>query len=106
MEIGYCTQNFNLDILSQKRGIIQSKCKSELWDFVIGSCIFTPNTYLKFQSYNCFNCGDLILHAKLKSGFSKSEKGHNSVKMQIRVMGLCYMVLDFHHKYLFEVSKL
>ena len=94
-------QNFNLDILSQKRGIIQSKCKSELWDFVIGSCIFTPNTYLKFQSYNCFNCGDLILHAKLKSGFSKSEKGHNSVKMQIRVMGLCYMVLDFHHKYLF-----
>ena len=82
LETRYCMQNCNLDFQSQKRGKIKSKCKSKLQDFVISSCIFIPKFIWSFKVKTVLIV-DFILHAKLKSWFFKSEKGHNPGKMQL-----------------------
>ena len=60
---------------------------------------------MKFQANTCNRSGDMNLHTKTLPVFSKYKKGDNSVKIDVRVMGLEGMTLSIDPEDKCEVSS-
>ena len=94
-KIRTCTQRFNqlarkglTKILKSKKGHNPVKIRFRVMELEIHDHLITLNKSVKFQS-NRIQC---LRNERARKGLTnilKSKKGHNSVKIQIRVMGLC-----------------